>query len=166
MTTSRRPRSKAVLGTHRPPGNSSSPDSVPDTSWFPPPPCRTGTTDVTRIIEYPELEATHKDHRIQLLVPHRTTQKSDHLSDCIVQTLASHLLSDPMTPGVVHRLCMASPNALQQLKKENISHLPSGVWHYGWSGSSEHSPKVPYWSSWGNSGCTEEIPTTKSMPRG
>lgn len=30
-----------------------------------------------RIIEYPELGGTHKVHRVQLLGPHRTTQKSE-----------------------------------------------------------------------------------------
>ena len=36
------------------------------------------------IIEYPELGGTHKDHQVQLLAPHRTTQKSDHMSESIV----------------------------------------------------------------------------------
>lgn len=31
-----------------------------------------------RIREHPELEGTHQDHRVQLLFPHRTTQKSVH----------------------------------------------------------------------------------------
>ena len=36
-----------------------------------------------RTIAYPELERTHKDHRDQLLATHRTTQKSDHISESI-----------------------------------------------------------------------------------
>ena len=40
-----------------------------------------------RIIEYPKLEGTHKDHRVQLLAPHSTTQKSDHTTESVVQTL-------------------------------------------------------------------------------
>ena len=40
-----------------------------------------------RIIEYPELEGIHRDYRVQLLAPHRTTQKSNHISESIVQTL-------------------------------------------------------------------------------
>ena len=31
-----------------------------------------------KVIEYPELEGTHKDHQVLLLDPHRTTQSSDH----------------------------------------------------------------------------------------
>lgn len=30
-------------------------------------------------------EGTHKGHGIQLLAPHNTTQKSDHLSECVAQ---------------------------------------------------------------------------------
>jgi len=40
-----------------------------------------------RIIEYPELDGTLKDHWIQLLALHTTTQKSDHISSSFVQTL-------------------------------------------------------------------------------
>jgi len=36
-----------------------------------------------RIIEYPELEDDYKDHEGQ----HSTTQKSDHMSESIIQTL-------------------------------------------------------------------------------
>jgi len=34
-----------------------------------------------RIIEYLELEGTHKDHRVDILVPHKTTQKSAYVSE-------------------------------------------------------------------------------------
>lgn len=37
-----------------------------------------------RIKEYPELEGTCKSHQVQLLPPHRTTQKSDCISEDIV----------------------------------------------------------------------------------
>ena len=33
-------------------------------------------TSSHRITEYPEMKGTHKDHQVQLLAPHRTTQKS------------------------------------------------------------------------------------------
>ena len=39
-----------------------------------------------RIIEYPKLEETHKDHGVQLLAPHRTTPKSD-ICQSVVQML-------------------------------------------------------------------------------
>jgi len=39
------------------------------------------------ITEYPKLDGTHKDHRVQLLPPHRTTQKSNSMSESTVQTL-------------------------------------------------------------------------------
>lgn len=39
------------------------------------------------IIKYPELEKTHKGHWVQLLPSHRITQKSDNISDSIVQML-------------------------------------------------------------------------------
>lgn len=38
-------------------------------------------------MEYPELEETHKDHRIQLVDLHRTTQKADQVSESIDQML-------------------------------------------------------------------------------
>jgi len=37
-----------------------------------------------RIIEYPALEGTHKHYRIQRQALHRTTQKSDQMSEAIV----------------------------------------------------------------------------------
>lgn len=40
-----------------------------------------------RIIEYLELEGTHKDHRAGVLAPHRTTQDSNPVSETDVQTL-------------------------------------------------------------------------------
>ena len=40
-----------------------------------------------RITEYPELEGTRKDHRVQLLAPQRTTQKSNPMPERTVQTL-------------------------------------------------------------------------------
>lgn len=40
-----------------------------------------------RTIEYPKLEGNHIDHGVQLLPPHRTTQKSGRMSESIVQTL-------------------------------------------------------------------------------
>ena len=40
-----------------------------------------------RIIKYPELEGTHKGHRVQILAPYRTTQKVDHMSESIIQAL-------------------------------------------------------------------------------
>jgi len=33
-----------------------------------------------RIIEYPQLEGTRKDHRVQLLAPHRTQSKVEVLN--------------------------------------------------------------------------------------
>lgn len=38
-----------------------------------------------RILEYLELEGTHKDNQVQLLALHRTTQKSNYMAECIVQ---------------------------------------------------------------------------------
>lgn len=38
-------------------------------------------------IEIPELERNHKDHRVQLLSPHRTTKNSSPISEHTVQTL-------------------------------------------------------------------------------
>lgn len=43
-----------------------------------------GKTDNTRIIYYPELEGTYKNQKVQLLAPHTTTQKSDHVCENIV----------------------------------------------------------------------------------
>ena len=36
------------------------------------------------ITEYPELEGTHKDHRVQLLAPYRTTYKLNHMSESVM----------------------------------------------------------------------------------
>ena len=40
-----------------------------------------------RIIEYPELEGTHKDHQVQLLASQRTTQNSNTMSESTVLIL-------------------------------------------------------------------------------
>lgn len=40
-----------------------------------------------RIIEYPEWEETHSDHGIQLLAIHSTIQKSDLMSESVIQIL-------------------------------------------------------------------------------
>ena len=40
-----------------------------------------------RIIGYPELEGTYKDHRVQLLDPYTTTRNSNPVSESGVQTL-------------------------------------------------------------------------------
>jgi len=42
---------------------------------------------VEGILEYPELEEKHKYHGIQLLTPHRTTQKSNYMSESIFKIL-------------------------------------------------------------------------------
>lgn len=39
------------------------------------------------LTEHPDLEGAHEDHWAQLLVPHRSTQKSDDMSESVVQTL-------------------------------------------------------------------------------
>ena len=50
-----------------------------------------------RIIENPELLGAHKDHRVQLLAPHRTTQSPNLLSESNVQTLLEPLHACPLT---------------------------------------------------------------------
>jgi len=37
-------------------------------------------------IECPEVEGTHNHHQVQLMAPHRTTQKSNPMTKSIVQT--------------------------------------------------------------------------------
>lgn len=32
--------------------------------------------------EYPELEGTHKNHRVQFFIPHRANQKLNHITEC------------------------------------------------------------------------------------
>ena len=44
-----------------------------------------GETQRHRIIEYPELEGTHKDQRVQHLAPHRTTPSPNPMSESSVQ---------------------------------------------------------------------------------
>ena len=39
-----------------------------------------------RIIEFPEVEETHKDHQVQLSAPHYTTQNPNPMSERFVQT--------------------------------------------------------------------------------
>lgn len=41
----------------------------------------------SKITEYSELVGTHKDYHVQLLAPHRTTEKLNPMSESIVQTL-------------------------------------------------------------------------------
>ena len=40
-----------------------------------------------RITDHPELERTHEDHQVQLLVPHSTNQNSEPVSESTVQML-------------------------------------------------------------------------------
>ena len=47
----------------------------------------TAAQRVAWLIENPKLEGTHKDNWVQLLAPHRTTQKLDHITKSIFQTL-------------------------------------------------------------------------------
>lgn len=42
---------------------------------------------VESILEYPEVEGKHKYHRIQFLTPHRTTPKSNYMSESIFKIL-------------------------------------------------------------------------------
>ena len=46
-----------------------------------------GNKDLVTASQRKELGGTHKDHQIQLLAPQRTVQKSDHVSESIVQML-------------------------------------------------------------------------------
>uniref|UniRef100_A0A8B9U121 Regulatory factor X associated protein n=1 Tax=Anas zonorhyncha TaxID=75864 RepID=A0A8B9U121_9AVES len=40
-----------------------------------------------RLVNYPKVEGTYKDNQVQHLSPQRTTQKSDHVSESLVQML-------------------------------------------------------------------------------
>lgn len=59
------------------------------------------------LAEYPEWEGTHEEHRVQLLAPHRTTQKPNPMSESGVQTLFS--LQDRL--GAVPTALGACPGA-------------------------------------------------------
>lgn len=48
-----------------------------------------------RIIEYPSLKGTHKDHRVQLLPPHRANQNPNPRSEGAIQTLPEYQHSGP-----------------------------------------------------------------------
>ena len=67
-------------------------------------------SDSSRTMEYPELEWTHKDHCIQPLAPHRTTQSSNSTSECCLSTPGTlafwhcdHHSGQPV-PGLDHPL--------------------------------------------------------------
>lgn len=62
------------------------------------------------IIQYSELEETHKDHRGQLHAPHSTIQKSDPMSEIAVQTLLEFQHWGPCPPP-----CGAAPLPNPQL---------------------------------------------------
>ena len=42
---------------------------------------------VERIVEYPKVEGTYKDHWVKPLAPHRTTQNSSNIYESVVQTV-------------------------------------------------------------------------------
>ena len=44
---------------------------------------------IYRIIEYPKLEGTHKDHRIQLRAPHRRSVGTNRSSGCLAVILGA-----------------------------------------------------------------------------
>lgn len=52
------------------------------------------------VIEYPELEGTHKDYQVQLLALCRTTSDSSPSSESIVQTFLEFQLLSPLLPRV------------------------------------------------------------------
>ena len=54
---------------------------------------------ILRIIEYPMLEGTHKDHGVQLLTPH-PTQKSDPISVSIIQLFLELQQLEAMTAAL------------------------------------------------------------------
>lgn len=53
------------------------------------------------VVEYPELEGTHKDLWVQLLALHRTTSDSSPMSENIVQTFLEFQLLSPL----LRRVC-------------------------------------------------------------
>ena len=69
-----------------------------------------------RIIEYPELEGTLKDHQVQLLTPHRSIQVQGDETKCTVQSLlkfsqarcSDHFPGEPV-PVCNHPLCEEPP---------------------------------------------------------
>ena len=69
-----------------------------------------------RVMEYPELEGTmiHKDHRVQLLALHRTTQKPDCMSESTVETLLELWHLGAMPTALWCRPCPQPPSAPPQ----------------------------------------------------
>jgi len=48
---------------------------------------------------HPELEGTHRNHRVQLLAAHRTTQKSEPMSAIQMLPELQHLVPCPLPSG-------------------------------------------------------------------
>ena len=64
-----------------------------------------------RIIEYPKLEGTHRDNQIQLLAPHRTTQKNQTmcvraLSRCFSNSSSSEEMTASGHPVMSHSITL------------------------------------------------------------
>ena len=57
-----------------------------------------------KIIECLQLEVTHKDHQVQLLVPRSTTQNPNPVSESVVQRLLEQLGAVPTALGSCSRL--------------------------------------------------------------
>lgn len=72
-----------------------------------------------RIIEHPELEGIHKDQQIQLPAPDGTTQKSDCMTEGIVQTLLElQQLGAVTTPLGVHSDAVNSLEGQDAIKRD------------------------------------------------
>lgn len=64
--------------------------------WYKSPGMAMCTVQFHIIVEYPELEETHKDHQVHLLAAHKTTWESDYMSESVVCSLNSDSL-EPWT---------------------------------------------------------------------
>ena len=77
-----------------------------------------------RLTEQPELEGTHKGHRVQLLAPHSTTGKLSHLLETIVQTLLELRQLGAVTTALVSLSQCPTTLAVKDLSLKPSPNLP------------------------------------------
>jgi len=105
---------------------------------------------VHRITENPKWEGIHKDHWVQLLPPHRTTQKSGRMSKCAVQML--HELCQAQCHNHFSKEAVPVPN--HPLSEEPFPNIQPDPHHslgfYCWSSERGYQILPLHHLSWGS----------------
>lgn len=98
-------------------------------------------TQIHTVIEYSELEETHKDHQVHLLASQRSTQNSNCVSESVVQTLLEFCMERLFLPSLHCR----PPSSAFVLYKTVLHPLSQSARRVFWRGIKAclDSPSLP-----------------------